>query len=143
MSSHHWINRTGITLSPDNLNNYLGFIYRLTETKTGKIYIGRKQFWSKRGRNWYESDWRYYTGSSNIVNRILESDIHNWTFEIIGIFTSKSLIRYAEAYSIISSGSYPFASVGYNGGFEGCRGRLRYDLTDEQQLKVLKRNLQK
>jgi hypothetical protein len=61
---------------PKNIDKYQGFIYVITHKPTGKFYIGKKFFWSKKTRpplkgrknkRHYvvESDWKSYWGSSN------------------------------------------------------------------------------
>lgn len=129
-----WTNKTGIVF---DINDYLGFIYELV-TQDGGYYIGRKQFWSKRGGAWYESDWSDYLSSSKELRTGLEyGTIFLRERNIIAVFTSKSAIRYAETSAIIRSGSYLDRDKGYNWSFESCRGLIRCELTDEQQLKHL------
>ena len=59
-----------------NINDYQGFVYIITHKDTGKFYIGKKFYWSKRTRKPLkgrknkrhyitESDWKDYWGSSN------------------------------------------------------------------------------
>jgi len=61
---------------PKDINEYQGFIYVITHKATGKYYIGKKFYWSKKTRpplkgrknkRHYrvESDWKNYWGSSN------------------------------------------------------------------------------
>ena len=116
------------------MSNLLGFIYRIT-LPDGSFYIGRKQFWSKRGKNWFESDWRTYTSSSNKVNEYLNQG-GKCVFEILAVFTSKSLLRYAEAAAIILSKSYE--DSGHNWSFAGCRGTLKFEDEDRNQLNHLR-----
>ena len=63
--------------------NYQGFVYEFTELRTGKKYIGKKNFWKpktlpknskrkRRIRTRVESDWRSYFGSSGILNQLVE-----------------------------------------------------------------------
>ena len=63
--------------------NYQGFVYEITELRTGKKYIGKKNFWKpktlpknskrkRRIRTRVESDWRSYFGSSGILNQLVE-----------------------------------------------------------------------
>ena len=60
----------GTTFTSDDINGQFGFVYRITNLQTGKQYIGRKYFWSKRKprggkrRVTSESDWKKYYGSS-------------------------------------------------------------------------------
>lgn len=131
-----WVNRSGVNL--DDKEELLGFIYKIREKEGERYYIGRKQFWSKRGRYWYESDWRYYRSSSRVLRGYLGSDGDDgWIFEILAVFTSKSALRYAEAAGIIWSEGYINESEGLNGEFAGCKGRLRFTDIDRQQIRHL------
>jgi len=134
----HWENQTGIDFIP-RLDDYLGFIYRISNKTTGEYYIGRKQFWNKRGKYYYYNDeWRTYTSSSRPLNLFIdEHGTDSLKFEILAVFTSKSAIRYAEAAGIIWSRSYEDRDRGLNWSFEGCKGTLKFELTDEEQLKNL------
>ena len=61
----------GKPFTTDDIGDQFGFVYRITNLKTGKQYIGRKYFWSKRKprggkrRVTSESDWKKYYGSSD------------------------------------------------------------------------------
>ena len=61
----------GKPFTTDNIGDQFGFVYRITNLQTGKQYIGRKYFWSKRKprggkrRVTSESDWKKYYGSSD------------------------------------------------------------------------------
>lgn len=137
-----WINKTGIDYEDEEtFESLLGFIYRIKGEKpdgTGWFYIGRKQFWNKRGRYWTESDWRTYRGSSktvpHLISESVEGSVH---FEILAVFTSKSGIRFAEAAAIICSGAYWPNDGGSNWSFEGCKGILALTEQDEQQMENL------
>ena len=70
---------------PKDISKYQGFVYVITHKATGKFYIGKKFFWSKRTRPplkgkknkrhyLVESDWKDYWGSSNK----LQSDISHF-----------------------------------------------------------------
>lgn len=61
---------------PKDINEYQGFVYIITHKESGRYYIGKKFFWSKRTRpplkgkkrkRHYvvESDWKNYWGSSS------------------------------------------------------------------------------
>tara|TARA_B100000073_G_scaffold253299_1_gene213353 strand:- start:220 stop:672 length:453 start_codon:yes stop_codon:yes gene_type:complete len=53
----------------DNINDYFGFVYKITNLINGRSYIGRKYFWSfrtppgKKRKVKQESDWKKYYGS--------------------------------------------------------------------------------
>jgi hypothetical protein len=61
---------------PENIEDYLGFVYMVIHKPTGQYYVGQKKFWFKdtkpplKGRknkrhSLVESDWKTYWGSSN------------------------------------------------------------------------------
>jgi hypothetical protein len=141
MDLGHWINSTG--LDEIDLESSLGFIYRITlQDEKKSYYIGRKQFWNKRGRYWYDSEWRTYTSSSTRVNEYVESNgISALRFEILAVFSSKSLLNYAETLGIILSRSYEDSDRGLNGQFSRCRGTLKFEGTDGEQLAHLRKLL--
>ncbi len=79
MDSTKWTYK-GEEFTSEDVGEYYGFIYRITNLKTGHDYIGRKYFKSKRklkplkGRKnkrirIVETDWNDYYGSSK---RLLE-----------------------------------------------------------------------
>ena len=61
----------GTAFTSDDINDFFGFVYCITNIKSGKQYIGRKYFTQKRKprggkrRVTSESDWKRYYGSSN------------------------------------------------------------------------------
>ena len=128
-----WINKSWVDID-SNINDLLGFIYRI-DLEGGKYYYGRKQFWSKRGSYWYESDWRTYQSSSNTILSNPESILQK---SILAVFESKSAIRYAEALAIILSGAYEDRDRGINWSFAGCKGTLKLSDRDKEQLERLR-----
>ena len=65
--------------------DYQGFVYEITEIRSGKKYIGKKNFWrpkvlpknSKRSRKIktrVESDWKKYYGSNKNLQEIIEEN---------------------------------------------------------------------
>ncbi len=64
----------GSTFSSDDIGDFFGFVYRITNLQSGKQYIGRKYFkqhrkhrGSRRKRT-SESNWKKYYGSSKELN---------------------------------------------------------------------------
>ena len=61
----------GKPFTSDDIGEFFGFVYRITNLQSGKRYIGRKYFQQKRKprggkrRVTSESDWKKYYGSSN------------------------------------------------------------------------------
>ena len=86
-----------------------GFIYIITNTLTGKKYIGKKQIKSvkklkplkgrKNKRHFdIETDWKTYTSSSNDVNEdIVKLGKDKFKFEIVRFCQSKFELAYFEA----------------------------------------------
>lgn len=90
-----------------NIEDWFGFLYRITELHSGKEYIGKKQFFSHRtkvvkdrkNRKHYkkESDWKQYTGSSADLNKAIELyGKENYKFEILSLHKSKGSLHYSE-----------------------------------------------
>lgn len=106
---HHWKGEK------PNPTKYFGFVYLVTNKVNGRLYVGKKQYFSakpgsSKGRkadrtrgtwnpaHWNNSNWHVYTGSSKDLNRdISEFGKHNFTFEILHQHITKSDLNYAEA----------------------------------------------
>ena len=87
----------------DDIGDSYGFVYRITNLRNGKQYIGRKYFWQHRKprgksrRVKSESDWKKYYGSSNELNDE-RSGIGNHSFkrEILSVHPTKGFVNYEE-----------------------------------------------
>ena len=100
----------GKTFESEDINDYYGFIYRITNTTNGHDYIGRKYFTTikkrpplkgkkNKRRETVETDWKIYWGSSPR----LQADIDllgkdKFTREIIHLCESRGETNYLEAY---------------------------------------------
>jgi len=96
--------------SPDldfNVDDYFGFVYKITNKNTNRSYIGRKQFHSyirkkikgKKNRKKIvrESDWKTYTGSCEPLNEeIVSIGKENFTFTILKLCITKRDLGYTE-----------------------------------------------
>jgi hypothetical protein len=102
MDTGHWI--YPLEFDPDE---WFGFIYRIVDNKTGKHYIGKKQFRStkrkivknKKNRKVVRSDskWRSYTSSSEHINdAILVNGKEQFSFYIESLHKTKASLHYAE-----------------------------------------------
>ncbi|MGY3856863.1 hypothetical protein [Aeromonas intestinalis] len=102
-------NKWGIDES--EISNYYGFIYKLTNIKTGEWYIGSKQLWSHRKetnksspkygeRVKRESDWKTYQSSSTVVSGWPSEDV---LCEVLYITSSKYAHAYREIQALIES----------------------------------------
>jgi hypothetical protein len=88
---------------------YIGFVYLITNLKTGQKYIGKKLAQFKKTkpplkgrklkrRSIVESDWRDYWGSSDRLNADVQAlGEENFTREILYLCKSKAEMSYLEA----------------------------------------------
>ena len=93
----------GTPFTSDDIGEYYGFVYRITNTINGKSYIGRKYFVQKRkpkgGKRKVtsESDWKRYFGSSEElkqdIKRIGRSSFRR---EILSLHTTLGKVNYEE-----------------------------------------------
>ena len=90
------------------VDDWFGFIYRVTNISTDRQYIGRKQFHShtrkivkgrkNRKKVVKEGKWREYTTSSRMINEEIEQfGIDTFKFEIIKLCKTKGELSYYEA----------------------------------------------
>jgi hypothetical protein len=97
-------------------DDWIGFIYLITDKINGRKYIGKKFFHSttrKKVKNRVnrkkvvkESNWRSYTSSSKEINAIIEVDGKDrFTFEIVSLHESRGSLAYAEVHAIITQGA--------------------------------------
>ena len=91
----HW----KYTSKPD-IENKFGFVYIITNKKTGKAYIGCKQYWHyKKGKKARQSNWKVYTGSSkSLTEDIKKLGKRNFKFEMLAEYKNKRSLRYYECY---------------------------------------------
>ena len=93
----------GTTFTSDDIGNFFGYVYRITNTQNGRQYIGRKYFYQKRKpkggkrRITSESDWKRYYGSSDELKRdIKEYGKDNFRREIISLHETLGKVNYEE-----------------------------------------------
>jgi len=97
-----WIYK-GVPFTSDDIGDYYGFVYRITNTTTQKSYIGRKYFYQKRKprggkrRVTSESDWKRYYGSSDDLKQDIRS-LGRGSFrrEILSLHTTLGKVNYEE-----------------------------------------------
>ena len=93
----------GAPFTSDDIGDYYGFVYRITNTTTQKSYIGRKYFYQKRKprggkrRVTSESDWKRYYGSSDDLKQDIRS-LGRGSFrrEILSLHTTLGKVNYEE-----------------------------------------------
>jgi len=127
MDLGHWV--TNENYNATNLP--YGFIYRITNTISGKVYFGKKQIKSvkklkplkgrKNKRHFdVETDWKTYTSSSNDVNKDIETlGKDKFKFEILRFCDSKFELAYYEAK--IQFDHNVLLKEGYYNGIINCR----------------------
>jgi len=93
----------------DELKKWVGFVYVITDKSNSKMYVGKKQFWSKKTlpplkgktrkrRSIVESDWMKYYGSSELVKqRLIEHGEVGFRRDILHFGKSKGELGYLEA----------------------------------------------
>tara|TARA_B100000287_G_scaffold164789_1_gene155444 strand:+ start:839 stop:1300 length:462 start_codon:yes stop_codon:yes gene_type:complete len=93
----------GTTFTSDDIGDQFGYVYCITNLQSGKKYIGRKYFWSKRKprggkrRVTSESDWKRYYGSSEELKadrRLLGNEY--FKREILSTHSTKGKVNYEE-----------------------------------------------
>jgi hypothetical protein len=93
----------------DELSQWVGFVYLITEKETGKKYVGKKFFWStrklpplkgktrKRTKK-VQSDWMKYYGSSEQLKLLVEEKGGDaYHREILHLCRTKGECSYLEA----------------------------------------------
>lgn len=143
---HHWV---GCPLNPDG--NF-GFIYLIFNTIDGRMYVGKKQFWSKcrrkvRGKArrkvvTREIDWQHYTGSSEHLN----ADIKKYGRDKFVFFSLLQLetrggLHYAEIecqvlLRVLTATLPDGTRLFYNRQINGCRFLPKESLSDDHRRKI-------
>ena len=87
----------------EDIKDYYGFCYLLTDLENGKQYIGRKYFYSIRKKKGIrkkvrsESDWKsYYSSSKKVKQIVLESGHSRFKREILSLYLKKGQVNYNE-----------------------------------------------
>lgn len=106
-----WIYK-GKEITEADIEGYTNFVYLITNTKTGRKYIGKKTFRFKKTkkvkgklrkqRTLKESDWRDYYSSSSFLNLDVDTlGKENFKREILYLCKSKGTASYYEGYEIM------------------------------------------
>lgn len=94
---------------PTQLENWVGFVYLITDLENNKKYIGKKNFWStrrlpplkgktRRRVKKVESDWKEYYGSNEKIKLLVEEfSGDRFKREILHLCKSKGEMSYVEA----------------------------------------------
>lgn len=91
----------------DMISDAWGFVYLITNLETGRMYIGKKQFFFKKSRQvkgkkksfLVDSDWLDYYGSNQELREEVENNgPEKFKREILRLCYSKAECSYWEAY---------------------------------------------
>ena len=94
----------------DDVDDFYGFVYLITNLTNQRLYIGRKVFWfhrkppGKKRRVKKESDWKVYYGSSDE----LKADVkllgtHMFRREILSLHKTKGKTNFAETEALFKN----------------------------------------
>jgi len=93
----------GELFDSDDIGNYFGFVYHITNKSNGRSYIGRKYFWSfrkppgKKRKVKQESDWKKYYGSCpELKEDIKKYGKENFGRVILSLHDTKGTCNYEE-----------------------------------------------
>tara|TARA_S200000501_G_scaffold341968_1_gene351737 strand:- start:231 stop:677 length:447 start_codon:yes stop_codon:yes gene_type:complete len=93
----------GTTFTSDDINNFFGYVYLITNKITNRKYIGRKYFVQKRKpkggkrRITSESDWKKYYGSSpELKEDVKKYGKESFSREIISLHETLGKTNYEE-----------------------------------------------
>ena len=129
------------TFTSDDIGDFFGFVYRITNLQSGKQYIGRKyfyQFRKPRGKSRKvksESDWKKYYGSSDELNTDRKT-LGNECFkrEIISLHTTKGWVNYEETRQLFLNNVLSEDENYYNSNILGRY--MRKDYYNEQRTTI-------
>ena len=89
--------------SSDDIGDFYGFVYLITNKSNGKRYLGRKYFWSfrkpkgKKRKVKQESDWKKYYGSCpKLKEDIKKYGKLNFSREILSLHNTLGKVNYEE-----------------------------------------------
>ena len=101
----------GRPFTSDDIGDYYGLVYRITNTTNRKSYIGRKYFVQKRKtrggkrRVTRESDWKRYFGISDELKQdIGRMGKENFRREIISLHRTLGKVNYEETRQLFING---------------------------------------
>lgn len=116
LNSSNWTYRNKIITPEDITTDIIGFVYQITNTKTGKCYIGQKKTWktitrpplkgkTRKRKSSVQSDWMDYYSSGEEVHRQLKTHGPGiFKREILHFAYSKGMLNYLELYEQVVRG---------------------------------------
>ena len=95
----------------DDINDFFGFVYRITNNKNGREYIGRKYFWQfrtpkgKKRKVKSESDWKKYYGSCPELKEDIERlGRQNFSRTILSLHSTSGKTNFEETRQLFVKG---------------------------------------
>ena len=93
----------GTTFTSDDIGDFFGYVYLITNIQSGRQYIGRKYFWQfrtpkgKKRKVKSESDWKKYYGSCpELKEEIRQFGKQNFSRIILSLHNTKGKTNYEE-----------------------------------------------
>lgn len=97
----------GKPLTSEDIGDDYGFVYLITDLRNGRMYVGKKLFWSKKTKQVkkkkkrfkVESDWKKYYGSSaELMEQVTAGGKESFKREVLHLCKSKGECNYWEAH---------------------------------------------
>jgi hypothetical protein len=110
---HDWL-YNGIKFDETGIEEYIGFVYLITNNMTSRKYVGKKLFKfsrtkvlkGKKKKVQVESDWKEYFGSNGELKEdVMANGGDKFTKEILFLCKSKSECNYIETREIFTRGA--------------------------------------
>lgn len=128
-----------------DIDDWVGFVYRIIDNTNGMQYIGKKFFFSTRRKRVKgrknrkvtikESDWKTYTGSSKWLNQEIEDKgKENFTFLIESLHESKASLHYREVeLQVVEDVLRAVMEDGSPAFYNGMIANMKFKLKDETE----------
>ena len=101
----------GRPFTSDDIDNFFGFVYCITNEQNGRKYIGRKYFWKfrtprgKKRKVKSESDWKKYYGSSEeLKEEIQQLGRHNFSRVMLSLHKTAGKTNFEETRQLFVNG---------------------------------------
>ena len=101
----------GTAFTSNDIDNFFGFVYCITNNTNGRQYIGRKYFWKfrtprgKKRKVKAESDWKNYYGSSEeLKEEIQQLGRHNFSRVMLSLHKTAGKTNFEETRQLFVNG---------------------------------------